>query len=208
MIIEEQFKTILWDFDGVIMNSNEVRDRGFAEVLKTFPKEQVAELLSFHKKNGGLSRYVKFRHFFEKIRDEKVTESQIREFTDKFSIIMLESLLDPNLLIEDTMHYITKWHKNINMHIVSGSDQKELRFICKSLAIDVYFKTIHGSPTTKIDLVEGVIKEFNYKPSACILIGDSFNDFDAAKSNSIYFAGFNNFDLKKLNSMYIDKFNV
>jgi beta-phosphoglucomutase-like phosphatase (HAD superfamily) len=38
-------KIIFWDFDGVILNSNEVRDNGFETVLKDFPTEQVEQLL-------------------------------------------------------------------------------------------------------------------------------------------------------------------
>ena len=61
-------KIIFWDFDGVILNSNKVRDSGFEIVLKDFPKNQVELLLNYHRQNGGLSRYVKFRYFFEVIR--------------------------------------------------------------------------------------------------------------------------------------------
>ena len=61
-------RVIFWDFDGVILNSNKVRDKGFETVLSGFPKEEVDKLLKFHRQNGGLSRYVKFRYFFEEIK--------------------------------------------------------------------------------------------------------------------------------------------
>ena len=32
------FKTILWDFDGVILDSMKIRDWGFEEVFKNFKK--------------------------------------------------------------------------------------------------------------------------------------------------------------------------
>ena len=58
-------KTILWDFDGVILDSMKIRDWGFKEILKKFNKEDVKSLLKYHRENGGLSRYVKIRYFFE-----------------------------------------------------------------------------------------------------------------------------------------------
>ena len=64
-------KNILWDFDGVILNSIHVRDKGFIEIFKDFDNEKVDLLLQYHKKNGGLSRYVKIRYFFEKILNKK-----------------------------------------------------------------------------------------------------------------------------------------
>ena len=82
-------KTIFWDFDGVLMNSNAVRDLGFLEVLKAYPKEQVNQLMDFHQKNGGLSRYVKFRYFFEQIRNEEITDEAVTQWASKFSKIKL-----------------------------------------------------------------------------------------------------------------------
>ena len=83
-------KVIFWDFDGVLMDSNAVRDLGFERVLSAFPKEQVDQLLAFHQANGGLSRYVKFRYFFENIRGEPITEEEILVWAERFSGIMKE----------------------------------------------------------------------------------------------------------------------
>ena len=60
-------KNILWDFDGVILSSMHIRDWGFREIFKTFKKEDVQKLLDYHNLNGGLSRYVKIRYFYEEI---------------------------------------------------------------------------------------------------------------------------------------------
>lgn len=189
-------KVIFWDFDGVILNSNEVRDNGFLEVLKDFPKEEVDKLLSFHRRNGGLSRYVKFRYFFEEIRKEPITDEEINTWALRFSEIMLSSLKDKSLLIAETVNFIKTNHQHYAMHIVSGSDQAELRALCKSLEIDHYFKSIHGSPTPKNDLVKSILEKHNYNPENGVLIGDSINDFEAAEVNNLYFQGFNNKDME------------
>ena len=143
------FEMIFWDFDGVVMDSNAVRDRGFEEVLNGYPKNEVDALMTFHQDNGGLSRYVKFRYFFEDIRGESITEAQVKIWAEKFSKIMMELLIKPDLLIQETLNFIKANAHNFNMHIVSGSDQTELRHICKSLDIAHYFNSIHGSPTPK-----------------------------------------------------------
>lgn len=69
----EYLENIIWDFDGVIVESNHIREKGFRKVLESFPENQVEELLVFHNNNGGLSRYVKFRYFFENIRKEEIS---------------------------------------------------------------------------------------------------------------------------------------
>ena len=126
-----KIKVIFWDFDGVILNSNEVRDSGFEIVLKDFPKNQVELLLNYHRQNGGLSRYVKFRYFFEVIRGEKVSNKQIQDYASKFSEIMLNILTNKDLLINDSLSFIKKNKEKYRMHIVSGSDGKELKLLCK-----------------------------------------------------------------------------
>ena len=191
-----KIQTLFWDFDGVIMDSNIVRDRGFEEVLKDYPETEVDALMVFHRDNGGLSRYVKFRHFFEDIRGESITDAEVQKWADKFSGIMMQLLIDPNLLIQETLDFIKANAHQYNMHIVSGSDQTELRQICKSLDIGKYFNSIHGSPTPKNDLVGALLEDQSYDKNTCLLIGDSKNDYEAAKVNGIQFMGYGNEKIK------------
>lgn len=202
----DNFKVILWDFDGVLMDSNSVRDLGFETVLANYPAEQVQALMTYHKANGGLSRYVKFRYFFEEILKKPVTEEMIETLAKAFSDIMRKYLTNPDLLIKDSMNFVRHNHEKFAMHIVSGSDQKELRYFCQELGISIYFLSINGSPTTKKQLVLNILTNYKYNKKEVVLIGDSINDYDAAIENNISFAGFNNTTLKTLSSPYIDSF--
>lgn len=188
----EKYKVILWDFDGVIMDSMPIRSNGFGMVLHAYPKEQVQALMDFHNLNGGLSRYVKFRYFFEVIRGESITDDQVLDLAESFSKIMLESLIHTELLIEDSVSFIDRNSKKYEMHIVSGSDGNELRKICEHLNLTKYFKSINGSPTPKNDLVNQVLQDNSYNRNDVVLIGDSKNDLDAAIINEIDFFGYNN----------------
>jgi phosphoglycolate phosphatase-like HAD superfamily hydrolase len=201
-----KYKVLLWDFDGVIMDSMPIRSKGFELVLAQYPKEQVDQLMAFHEANGGLSRYVKFRYFFEEIRKESVTDEEVLALAGKFSEIMLSLLMDQNLLIQDSVSFIKNNWQNFEMHIVSGSDGKELRMINDSLELSSFFKTINGSPTPKKQLVEDVLADNQYDKKDVILIGDSINDFDAASFNDISFAGYNNTELKIVSENYIEQF--
>ncbi len=197
----ENIKVILWDFDGVIMASNEVRDSGFEIVLADYPKDQVDKLLAFHRKNGGLSRYVKFRHFFEEIRGEPVTETEVKQWAQKFSEIMLITLKDESLLISETVDFIRNNYESYDMYVVSGSDQKELREICTSVGINKYFNDILGSPTPKKEHVKNIILKNRYRKEQCVLIGDSINDYDAAEYTGIRFFGYGDKEITELTTV-------
>jgi phosphoglycolate phosphatase-like HAD superfamily hydrolase len=201
-----KINTILWDFDGVILDSMSVRDEGFVHTLRGFPEDQVQDLLTYHRKNGGLSRYVKFRYFFESIRNEKVSEEKIIQLSAVFSNYMRENLINKDYLINDSLSFIEQNYRKVSMHIVSGSDQNELRFLCDKLGISHFFKSINGSPTPKNTLVYQVIKQYGVDKATTALIGDSHNDFEAAEVNDISFFGYNNLELATLGNSYIEKF--
>lgn len=196
--LDSCIQIVFWDFDGVLLNSDSIRVHGFKEVLKEFPENEVAELIKYHNKNGGLSRYVKFRYFFENIRLEKITDSEIQRYADIYSKIMLGLLCDVNRLIPETMAYVRSYYNELRMHIVSGSDQIELRQLCVKLGIDSYFKSIHGSPTPKGALVRNIITEYGYDAATCVLIGDSINDYEAAVNNNLRFICYNNSEINHL----------
>ena len=200
------FEIILWDFDGVIVDSNSVREFGFREVLKEFDSEQVEQLIDFHNANGGWSRYVKFRYFYEEILKRQISESQVQELANSFSSIMVDRLPNPELLIQETVRFIQEMNsQGKEMHIVSGSDGNELRSLCEQLELSKYFLSINGSPTPKSALVKAIIDNSNISASQYCLIGDAMNDYDAAVQNEIQFFGYNNKELMNYGD-YINKF--
>lgn len=205
----EEFKgkeTILWDFDGVILDSMSIRGEGFKEVLSDYSKQQVEELLKYHRKNGGLSRYVKFRYFITEILGETLDEGTVQGFAQSYSKLMRRELISKKRIITSVLDFIKRNQGFFKMHIVSGSDGEELRFLCDKLGISQYFESIEGSPTPKTELVSKILIKYAYNKEKTCLIGDSINDYDAANANHIEFYGYNNKDLKKRNLFYIESF--
>ena len=121
---------------------------------------------------------------------------------------MKEELVNPKNLIQDSVQFIRNNYQNYNFHIVSGSDQEELRFLCSELGLDNYFLSIHGSPTAKKVLVKNLMLKHGYAAIHTILIGDSINDFEAAEANNITFVGYNNLNLKNYSSNYVETFSA
>ncbi|MDA9334941.1 HAD-IA family hydrolase [Flavobacteriaceae bacterium] len=204
--MKQEIKTILWDFDGVILDSMAVRDWGFKEIFKDFTEVQVSKLLDYHRTNGGLSRYVKIRYFYENILGKLISEERVLEYAEAFSVLMKQELTNTDNLIVDAVSFIRENYRKFSFHIVSGSDQAELRFLCKELGLESYFISIHGSPTPKNQLVKTLLEEYGYDNKSTCLIGDSINDFEAAEANDISFYGYNNLFLLKTSKAYIHSF--
>lgn len=190
MINIENIKNIIFDFDGVILDSVELKTQAFAELFKEFPKDKVQELLKFHLQNGGISRYHKIQHFFENIIYREISDGEISKYAEKYSELTKEKLCNPRYIIKETLDFIKKKQDCYNMHIASGADEQDLLEICERLDLTRYFLNIHGSPAKKDDLVKKILVNNNYKTKETILIGDSVNDFEVALNNNIYFYGF------------------
>lgn len=197
-------KNILFDFDGVIIDSMPIKSEGFRKIFEEHDSEAVKLLLDFHNLNGGLSRYVKIKYFFEDVLGIPIEEKDILRYAEQFSEIVKEELNNPEHLIAEVVQFIRDNQENFNFHIVSGADEQELKYLCEQLNIAHYFQSIHGSPTHKNDLVKQVMKENGYLKTETILIGDSINDLEAAEINEIGFYAYNNADLKPLSANYIE----
>ncbi len=199
-------KNILWDFDGVILDSMPIRDYGFTKIFESYPEELLEEFIKYHRLNGGLSRFHKIKYFYNILLNKEIIEEQILEYADKFTIIMKEQLTNKKYLIQDSVDFIKLNHKNYNFHIVSGSEHNELNYLCEKLDLTEYFLSINGSPTPKNDLVKNLLEKEQYRKEETILIGDSINDYEASIVNDISFYGFNNEELRKKSKIYVDCF--
>lgn len=199
-------RQILFDFDGVIVDSMAVRDFGFRAIVSEYDEDLVEGFIRYHRYNAGLSRYVKIRYFYENMLGQSVSEERVQQLAAQFSAIMREKLVDPAIKIKESCDFLEQIHQHYDLHIVSGSDEKELNYLCQQLDLDDYFVTIEGSPTPKNALVSGIMETYAYKPDEVILIGDSINDYDAAVHNSIGFYGYNNQSLSDKGLGYIQSF--
>jgi phosphoglycolate phosphatase-like HAD superfamily hydrolase len=197
-------KNIIFDFDGVILDSIPVKTEAFRKLLTNFPKDKVDKLVEFHLKNAGMSRYKKIEYFFTHIINESITNKDVLKYAEIYSQITKEELAQKKYLIKDSLDFIRENYKNYNMHIASGADEKDLRYICHKLRLEEYFLSINGSPKVKGEIVKDILYQYKYKFDETILIGDSINDAEAATVNGIDFYGYNNENLREYK--YIEAF--
>ena len=199
-------KTVLWDFDGVILDSMKIKGDGFTSLFKGFDEEHLVQIEQYHYANGGVSRFEKIRYFYKNIIKQPIDEEMVTKLADNFSKIILKDVFNKNNLIKETLKFIQNNYKKYNFHIVSGSEHNELNNICKNFKLNYYFLSIDGSPAKKNDLVKKIINQYGYNREEVALIGDAISDYNASIENGIRFYRYNNIKLKSLD-YYIDTFN-
>jgi len=191
-------KNIIFDFDGVILDSVSLKTEAFRRLFEAFDATDVNTFIAYHQENGGVSRYAKIRYFFETILKRSIDEVEVARYANRYSTLTKEALSQPTYLIKDCVEFIHKHYQSFRMHIASGADEEDLHYICNHLGLTRYFVSIHGSPTPKNQLVKALLLTNAYVQEETILIGDSINDYDAAKENHITFYGYNNTLLRPL----------
>ena len=183
-----KYQYILFDFDGVLAESNEIRFNGFRKLFKDYPQSQIEQLVKYAKANGGISRYKKIEFFFNRIRKEPISSKSVNHWASQFSELVTQDVLEARP-VKGSLEFLEKYFNQFDFAIVSGSDQRELREVCKGRGIDSFFKIILGSPTEKQDNIAALLSDFKWARSKSVYIGDSNNDLEAAKTNDIDFIG-------------------
>jgi len=179
------YQTLVFDCDGVVLNSNKVKTQAFYDVALSFGHDKAQALVDYHVKNGGISRYLKFEYFIEKILRLPITESLSGELLDGFASEVKGGLLQSD--IATGLKELRKKTPLANWLIVSGGDQDELREVfTKRGLFELFDGGIFGSPDTKDIILNREIRVVNVQKPA-LFLGDSKYDYQAADNAGLDF---------------------
>ena len=70
----DTFKIILFDFDGVLAESANVKTEAFAKLFESFGEDIVRKVVKHHVKNGGISRYKKMQYYYSEYLNKPLSE--------------------------------------------------------------------------------------------------------------------------------------
>jgi len=175
-----KYKTLVFDCDGVILNSNKIKTQAFYKVAKIYGQKPAQMLRDYHVKNGGVSRYEKFKYLLRKILNKPIIDEEYNRLLFNFSKEIKSGLMSCE--VTKDLHMLRDKTKNSKWLIISGGDQKELREIFSLRNLDHLFDGgIFGSPKNKITILKNEIANKNIIGKS-LFFGDSINDFEAAKS--------------------------
>ncbi len=179
MNLLNKYKYVLFDCDGVILNSNKIKSNAFYQVAKRYDPIGAKRLKMFSESVNGLSRRQIFTFFAEEILKEKNYESLVDSMVQEFSVIVKSELLECEIV--KRLAQIKSINRNSRWMVVSGGDQIELRSIFLARDILSLFELgVFGSPRTKNVIIKEEFLEKNLLGST-IFFGDSRTDYEVAK---------------------------
>lgn len=178
-------KAIIFDFDGVLIESAGIKTEAFRRLLSKW-NDKVDEIVSYHIKNMGISRYVKFRYFYENIINETYSDEIEAELGARFSEIVLDEIKKAPL-VNGTKDFLGQNYQKYLFFIASGTPQEELNDIVSFRGLEKYFNGVYGTPATKTEIVEMILKRNCLERNQVVFVGDAESDKMAAGESGIPF---------------------
>jgi len=207
-----KYKVFFFDFDGVIVDSLNIKTKAFGELFARYGEQVSNEVMEYHRNNGGVSRYEKFRYYYKNLLNKEINQRIIDRLDKDYSKLVVKKVIAAPY-IKGALLFIGKLNQmKKDCFIISGTPQKEVRRILKCKKIDRFFKDVVGSPANKTENLGKILNRYNINPSEAVYFGDAKSDYEAAKINKVDFTGFVNKEskeLKGINSIFkVKDFNI
>jgi len=162
------YQNVIFDLDGVVLDTNKIKYDNIVRVMKKYCKENKArEVVEYFTSNNGIPREIKINKFFEAETAKKI----ISEYKD----LNAKTLIDSGFTrgFTEILCYLESF--KVSIYILSGGDKNEVENILRQKEIISKFTLIMGGPKTKYEnlgthQIEGDI----------LFIGDSKIDYEVA----------------------------
>jgi len=181
-------EAIIFDFDGVILDSVGVKTRAFAALARPYGEEAEERIVEYHEANGGISRYEKFAWFFHEVLGRKITPDESAAMGRRFEELAYSGVLAAPF-IPGAREFLDAFHHEVPFFVASGTPTEELRRIVSERGLARYFREAHGSPTLKATIAGDILERFRFAPDDVLFVGDAMTDYRAAKECGLGFVG-------------------
>ncbi len=183
---------VVFDFDGVLAESNGVKVAAFEKLFAGYP-ECAERMRALYRKDPHRPRA---RHFEAFVRDglglspdSDEGSKCIAEMAERFSNDVLEAVIaSPD--VKGARNLLEYLQGKCPLFIASTTPQVELDLIADKRGLRPYFEEIHGNPpTSKVEAVKRVRDRHGLGSEEVLFIGDSQADYDAARETGVRFWG-------------------
>jgi phosphoglycolate phosphatase-like HAD superfamily hydrolase len=178
---------IVFDFDGVILESAELKTQAFITLFSRIPGP-TGKIVDYLKENPGLSRYTKFHHIYENFLRLPLSPEEMMSLDREFSQLVADEIRRCPF-VHGVIPFIEERSRELPLFIVSATPERELVSIARERGLHQFFKGIYGSPPSKISLLRSIHEELRQPPESLLLIGDTLHDYRAATEIGTRFIG-------------------
>lgn len=180
-------RAIVFDLDGVLIESVDIKTKAFARLFEQEGPEVVRKVVAYHLENGGVSRVEKFRYYYRHVLHRTLLESHLAELCDRFRRLVLDGVINASL-VPGALEVLEMCRQGRYLAFVaSGTPEDELRVILEQRGMSSYFNGTYGSPALKTEIIQSILSAHRLPPREVLFVGDSITDYEAARQTEVHF---------------------
>ncbi len=174
-----RLRAVVFDFDGVILESADIKTEAFCELFSHLSPSLVTQVREHHLANLGISRFVKFDWIYTNLLEQPLAETERLELGDRFSSIALRKVLECPF-VPGAEAALDGLFDRYPLFVASGTPQSELDRVVDARELRRYFAEVWGSPREKVNILADIASRHGFAPHEILLVGDGTSDQRAA----------------------------
>lgn len=180
------WRAFFFDFDGVLADSVEVKTRAFARLFESYGPEIVAQVVEYHRRHGGMTRFDKFRYYYAELLRKPLPEAEMASLNQRFSQLVVDEVVAAPE-IAGSIDFLEKWHAKTPCFVVSAAPEGEVQEIVRRRGLSRYFQEVAGAPASKKDNLSRLLAKHQLAAAGCLFFGDAASDYWAARDCGVDF---------------------
>ena len=179
---------LIFDFDGVLVESTAVKTGAFAAIYRKHGDEIANRAVAYHLEHAGISRYVKFRHLHRMLLGVDLSDDEVASLGGQFSKLVLDAVVAAPW-VRGAREFLESFSATLPLFVASGTPDDELKIIVARRGMTRFFQSTHGTPATKGEIIRAIVKQHGFAPRQVLMVGDAAADFDGARTGGTRFLG-------------------
>jgi phosphoglycolate phosphatase-like HAD superfamily hydrolase len=185
-VADRRLAAVVFDFDGVILESAEVKTEAFVALFAAHGEAIAAKVLAHHLANLGISRFVKFDWIYRNLLGRELGADERRELGERFSALALERVLACPF-VPGAREALDALGAELPLFVASGTPQDELEQVVARRGLAACFREVWGSPAEKPAILRDLLRRHHLAPERLLFVGDGESDHQAALAVGVHF---------------------
>lgn len=177
---------VVFDCDGVLIESIEIKTEAFLELFADHPEHHAA-IARHHQTHLGISRFEKFAWIYRELLGYELEPGESEELGLRYSKLVFERAVACPEVPGAGEALATLHAAGMPLFIASGTPQEELERLLAARGWRQYFRSIHGSPRTKPSILRDVARALHCAMETVVFVGDGRSDLEAAQETGAAF---------------------
>lgn len=178
-------RAVILDFDGIVLESNQLKTLAFERIFGRFPDHAV-HMLGYHHDHVSESRFKKFEYLVTHRLGRPSGDPLVAELAQAFSDEMME-LIEQCPMVAGAAEFLEYVSRRVPIYLASMTPHAELERILDGRGLAKWFTAVYGCPPwTKRAAIQEVIGRYG-SVGGLLFVGDSAGDQSAARDMGIEF---------------------